>query len=90
MIAQNELAQAVEKEELEKLKIQTEEALKEMEKQLKGLKEIDYQLYYEMVVNGLNANRAVEKVAFEFDLSPSTIWKRYYPKVKEKIKNLKE
>lgn len=40
-----------------------------------------------MEVNGLNPNKAVEKVARNVNASTSTIWKSYYPKVKAYIKD---
>ena len=57
------------------------------ESNLKQLDGIEYKLYYEMEVNGLNPNKAVEKVARNVNASTSTIWKSYYPKVKAYIKD---
>lgn len=63
---------------------------KKMEHHLRDLTGVEHQLYYEIVVNGLNANKAVEKVSLHYDMSVSSLWKTYYPSVKEKLKELKE
>lgn len=75
--------QEQEKENLIALENSLQNTLEEMEHYLKSLQGISYALYYEMTVNGLNPNKAVDKVAFTYDVSPSTIWKRYYPEVKK-------
>ncbi len=75
------------KEELTRLKKIYEKKIKNVESNLKQLDGIEYKLYYEMEVNGLNPNKAVEKVARNVNASTSTIWKSYYPKVKAYIKD---
>ena len=75
------------KEELTRLKKIYEKKIKNVESNLKQLDGIEYKLYYEMEVNGLNPNKAVEKVARNVNASISTIWKSYYPKVKAYIKD---
>ncbi|HIU12202.1 MAG TPA: hypothetical protein IAB65_05825 [Candidatus Onthocola stercorigallinarum] len=56
---------------------------------LKELDGIENKLYYQIVVLGKNVTQAVDKVAFDCDKDVSTIWKNYYPNVKNKIKELK-
>ena len=56
---------------------------------LKELNGIENKLYYQIVVLGKNVTQAVDKVAFDCDKDVSTIWKNYYPNVKNKIKELK-
>lgn len=74
-----------EKENLLQLKKTYDNKLKEIEKQLKTLKGIEYSLYYEIMVNGLSVNKAITKVALQYDVSDSTIWKTYYPDLKHKL-----
>lgn len=57
-----------------------------MKENLKKLDGIENKLYYQIVVKGLNVTKAIDKVAYEEDKDISTIWKIYYPKVKDKIK----
>lgn len=59
-----------------------------IESGLKELTGIESELYYEIVVKGLNVTKAVEKVAFKYDMDISSIWK-YYKNIKENINNLK-
>lgn len=49
---------------------------------ISNLKGIEYELYTEIVINGLNVSKAVEKVAEKNEKDVSTIWKNYYPKIK--------
>lgn len=62
--------------------------LEKMEENLKACVGVDRELLYEIMVKGTNVTRAVDIVAFNYDMDPSTIWKNYYPKVKEKLKEL--
>lgn len=62
-----------------------EQVIKEIEAYLKELKGIEKELFYEVVVKGTNVTRAIDKLAYIYDLEPSTIWKNYYPKAKENI-----
>lgn len=57
-----------------------------MEENLKQLDGIENKLYYQIVIKGLNVTKAIDKVAFDEDKDVSTIWKVYYPKVKDQIK----
>ena len=51
-------------------------------------KGIEKELFYEVIVKGTNITRAIDKVSITYDVDVSTIWKNYYPKIKEDIKNL--
>lgn len=77
-----------EKQELQQLKQTYEQLLKEIEQDLKQLNGIEQKLFYEITINGLNVTKAVDKVSVVYDLDPSTIWKNYYPPVKEFLKSL--
>jgi|GEM_PF-1994550 len=57
----------------------------EMEQTLKKLSGIEYQLFYEIIVNQLNVTKAIDKVSVSVDKDPSTLWKYYYPKIKPEI-----
>ncbi len=76
----------------EKLSV-TKKKLKEkmsiIENDLKALKGIENELYYEIIVNGYKPTKAVDIVAFKEDIDASTIWKKYYPNVKNKINDFK-
>ena len=57
----------------------------QMEKDIKNLSGIENKLYYEIVINGTNVTKAVDKVSQDEFIDISTIWKNYYPKVKKEI-----
>jgi len=57
----------------------------QMEKDIKKLSGIENKLYYEIVINGTNVTKAVDKVSQDEFIDISTIWKNYYPKVKKEI-----
>ena len=57
----------------------------QMEKDIKKLSVIENKLYYEIVINGTNVTKAVDKVSQDEFIDISTIWKNYYPKVKKEI-----
>lgn len=73
--------------ELSKLQIQK---IKQIKKDVNELTGIENKLYKEIVINGTNISKAIEKVAEEEDKDVSTIWKNYYPKIKYKIEQLYE
>ncbi len=77
-----------EKQDLEKLAQELNKNLNNLETKLKELKGIEQELLYEIVVKGKNVTRAVDVVAFSYDMDASTIWKSYYPKVKKYLKEL--
>jgi len=68
----------------------------QIKKDLSELNGIEYSLYSKIIVGGLNISKAIEKVAEEEGKDISTIWKNYYPKIKnrlfliEKLNNEKE
>lgn len=72
--------------------LQMENELQLMNEQVENvmheLEGIEQELIYEILVKGKNVTRAVDVIAFKYDLDTSTIWKNYYPKVKEKLKSL--
>ena len=57
----------------------------QMEKDIKKWSGIENKLYYEIVINGTNVTKAVDKVSQDEFIDISTIWKNYYPKVKKEI-----
>lgn len=63
--------------------------LNQIEVNLKKLSGIESKLYAEIVINGTNITKAIEKIAVEESKDISTLWKNYYPNVKEKINELK-
>lgn len=68
--------------------------LKLMENNMTNLKGIEYELYYEIVINPINANKTISKIIEEFseredvDRDIQTIWKNYYPSIKKYLKKL--
>lgn len=74
-----------EREYLLSFQAELKEKLKAMDMELRQLKGIEYELFYQIIVQGMNITKAIDKVAFDNDKEVSTIWKNYYPKVKEKI-----
>lgn len=77
-----------EKEKLTETKNELSKILNDMKEKLKNLKGIEQELFYEIVINGLNVTKAVDKVAFHNDVDSSTIWKRYYKNVKKELESL--
>ena len=77
-----------EKESLEELKNKLTILLSKIEEKLIELKGIERELFYEIIVKGTNVTRAIDKISFTYDLDPSTIWKNYYPKIKDDIKRI--
>lgn len=77
-----------EKESLIELKNKLDNFLLKIEDKLKEVKGIERELFYEIIVKGTNVTKAVDKVSFAYDLDTSTIWKNYYPKIKEDIKRI--
>lgn len=83
---ENEIA--LEKNRLINLIDNEQKVIKQMEKDLQKLNGIENKLYYEIVINGNNVTKAIEKVASNEFIDISTLWKNYYPKVKKQIDNL--
>lgn len=79
---------SMEKEYLNNLIEYQLKILKQMEQDICDLSGIENKLYKEIVVNGISVSKAIEKVSEEEDKDVSTLWKNYYPSVKEKIEQL--
>jgi len=69
------------------LKVQTE-IIYLIEKDMCQLTGIENKLYKEIVINGMNVSKAIDKVSLEEGKDVSTLWKNYYPNVKKKIEKL--
>ena len=76
------------KESLFNLEKDLSDILNKMEEKLKELKGIEKELLYEIIVKGTNVTRAVDKIAFTYDMDSSSIWKNYYPNVKKSLENI--
>lgn len=83
---ENEIA--LEKNRLINLIDNEEKVIKQMENDLQKLNGIENKLYYEIVINGNNVTKAIDKVASNEFIDTSTLWKNYYPKVKKQIDDL--
>ncbi len=79
---------ALEKNRLINLIDNEQKVIKQMESDLQKLNGIENKLYYEIVINGTNVTKAIDKVASNEFVDTSTLWKNYYPKVKKQIDNL--
>lgn len=79
---------ALEKKRLINLIDNEQKVIKQMESDLQNLNGIENKLYYEIVINGNNVTKAIDKVASNEFIDTSTLWKNYYPKVKKQIDNL--
>lgn len=65
-----------------------EKTINDMDSTLAKLTGIEYALYYEIVVKGVNVTRAVSNVAEEYDKDNQTIWKHHYKKIKKYVKKV--
>ena len=63
--------------------------INEMSETLGKMRGIEYSLYYEIVVNGVNTSKAVSNVAERYNKDDRTVWKYYYQKIKNDVKKLK-
>ncbi len=79
---------ALEKNRLINLIDNEQQVIKQMENDLQNLSGIENKLYYEIVINGTNVTKAIDKVATNEFIDTSTLWKNYYPKVKKEIDKL--
>ena len=59
--------------------------LNNMADSLSKMTGIEYQLFYEIVYNGVKITKAVENVATANNVEPQTIWKNYYKKIKKYV-----
>ena len=80
----------IEKERLNSIKQNQLKIIKLIEKDIKELTGIENGIYKEIVINGLNVSKAIEKISQEMDKDVSTLWKNYYPNVKKRIEKLKK
>lgn len=78
-----------EKEMIKETLFFQKQILNQIEVNLKKLSGIESKLFTEIVINGTNVTKAIEKIAVEESKDISTLWKNYYPNVKEKINELK-
>lgn len=60
-----------------------------MNETLNKMSGIEYSLYYEIVVKGVNTSKAVSNVAENYNIDDSTIWKYHYGKIKKYIEKIK-
>ena len=72
-----------ERKELNNLIETLEKNLNIIKENLQSLTGIEYELYYQIEVNGLNVTKAIDYVAMKEGLDSSTLWKNYYPRVKK-------
>ena len=63
--------------------------INEMSETLGKMRGIEYSLYYEIVVNGVNTSKAVSNVAERYNKDDRTVWKYYFQKIKNDVKKLK-
>lgn len=49
---------------------------------------LEYKLYYEIVVKGVNVSKAVDNIAELSGKETRTIWKNYYNKIKKDVKKV--
>jgi len=80
-------------EEIEKLTSEMSslsKLLKDMGKNLKRMKGIEYQLYSTVVIDGLQITKAVQRVAEDNFMSEQNIWQTYYPRIKEELTKLEK
>ncbi len=62
--------------------------LNDMTNSLAKMTGLEYKLYYEIVVNGVNVSKAVDKIADSSGKDTRTIWKNYYNKIKKDVKKV--
>lgn len=62
----------------------------DMTEVLGKMRGIEYALYYEIVVNGINTSKAVSNVAERYNKDDHTIWKYHYKKIKDNVNKLKK
>lgn len=80
------LASEIEEQQINIDKIET--YLLKMNKSLSEMKGLEYQLFYEIVVNGTNISKAVDKIAEGNNKESNTVWKNYYRKIKNELKKI--
>ena len=88
LILNYETELALEKNRLINMIDNEQKVIRQMECDLQKLNGIENKLYYEIVINGNNVTKAIDKVASSEFVDTSTLWKNYYPKIKKQIDNL--
>ena len=59
--------------------------VKRIEYEIDNLKGIEYELFDLIAVKGYIPTRAVQKIANKFEKEEQTIWKVYYPRIKDSV-----
>lgn len=62
--------------------------LNNMTNSLAKMTGLEYKLYYEIVVKGVNVSKAVDNIAELSGKETRTIWKNYYNKIKKDVKKV--
>lgn len=62
--------------------------LNDMNETLSKMSGLEYKLYYEIVVKGVNISKAVDNIADFSGKDTRTIWKNYYSKIKKDVKKI--
>lgn len=62
--------------------------LNTMNDTLSKMSGLEYKLYYEIVVKGVNISKAVDNIAEFSGKETRTIWKNYYNKIKKDVKKV--
>lgn len=62
--------------------------LNTMNDTLSKMSGLEYKLYYEIVVKGVNISKAVDNIAELSGKETRTIWKNYYNKIKKDVKKV--
>lgn len=64
--------------------------LNEMTETLNKNTDIEYALYFEIVINGISKTQAVKNIAEIYKKEERTIWKYHYSKIKKYLKTLEK
>ena len=59
-----------------------------MDKILSRMTGIEHELFYEIIYNGTNITKAVEKISNKYEMDTQTVWKNYYKRIKGDIKKI--
>lgn len=62
--------------------------INDMNESLSKMSGLEYRLYYEIVVKGVNISKAVGNIAEETGKDTSTIWNNYYKKIKKDVRKI--
>lgn len=62
----------------------------DMSETLSKMTGIEYALYYEIVVKGINPSRAVSIIAERYEREDRTVWKYHYNKIKNDVEKFKK